>query len=102
MLAHCHSEARFLREESAVSWIAPQKLLANNRFLLVATLLVGMTKGRAIIFKWITINVFQALFGSNQVVPGICAFRATSSFIDRKSTRLNSSHVSESRMPSSA
>ena len=34
--------------------------------------------------------------------PGMHEFRAGSLLLDRKSTRLNSSHVSESRMPSSA
>mgnify|MGYP003333822003 CR=1 FL=1 len=32
----------------------------------------------------------------------LLSFSTTSSYIDRKSTRLNSSHMSESRMPSSA
>ena len=35
-------------------------------------------------------------------IAGIQAAKKTPDLIDRKSTRLNSSHVSESRMPSSA
>ena len=34
--------------------------------------------------------------------PSVCVQSIRSGFSDRKSTRLNSSHVSESRMPSSA
>ena len=35
-------------------------------------------------------------------VAGVAAFRITNGELDRKSTRLNSSHIVRSRMPSSA
>ena len=41
----CHSEARFLCEESAFLASAT-KLSVNSRFLLFATLIVGMNKGK--------------------------------------------------------
>ena len=44
--------------------------------------------------KWMDKQEFMDIMVVAQTTPGI--------FADRKSTRLNSSHVSESRMPSSA
>ena len=38
---------------------------------------------------------------SNEVIGGLTTFLAMA-YIDRKSTRLNSSHIQKSRMPSSA
>ena len=47
-----------------------------------------------------SVNPSNSLFGS---VPGLYVLQnAGSSWADRKSTRLNSSHIEESRMPSSA
>ena len=53
----------------------------------------------------INILIFNGLTahdGDNQVVPGLAESWDFDFSIDRKSTRLNSSHPSSSRMPSSA
>ena len=39
---------------------------------------------------------------ANSISPGLVRTSATAALIDRKSTRLNSSHIQKSRMPSSA
>ena len=55
-------------------------------------------------FRWDEMSTFDIFAGKRVIVfslPG--AFTPTcSTYQDRKSTRLNSSHMSESRMPSSA
>ena len=49
--------------------------------------------------RTISLNTFVSIAG---ITLGVAALIGTLGIIDRKSTRLNSSHVSESRMPSSA
>ena len=47
-------------------------------------------------------KVLQAITGSTKRIVGIMAHDFQRVFTDRKSTRLNSSHSGQSRMPSSA
>ena len=56
--------------------------------------------GRAQIKKKSTFIDMTAM--SDVTVLLLTFFMLTSTFVDRKSTRLNSSHKTESRMPSSA
>ena len=46
-------------------------------------------------------NATKGILGTNRLGSGTLPVEVTD-LVDRKSTRLNSSHVSESRMPSSA
>ena len=58
----------------------------------------GMPDGARPFWKYRATRFIQSFF--NQIIPHSLAFRHP--FIDRKSTRLNSSHSAKSRMPSSA
>ena len=58
----------------------------------------GLAAGKGVV---VAETMEQAIAAVKDMLEGV-RFGAASSSIDRKSTRLNSSHVSESRMPSSA
>ena len=50
----------------------------------------------------VTVDPVSRVESICQLVVAVCIDVSRDSHIDRKSTRLNSSHMSESRMPSSA
>ena len=60
------------------------------------------TNGGSVIAGLKLINTIKDLENLGIVVNCIADTAISMGFVDRKSTRLNSSHVSESRMPSSA
>ena len=79
-----------------------QKKPAKNYSFIkdLLTLLGGVLLGAFLFFKEKILPLFKRIFG---MVQGFFEFLSGIwKMIDRKSTRLNSSHVSESRMPSSA
>ena len=84
-------------EYSAVSVWAPLVDPVAKMLDAVATMLDVVAK----MLPAITFAAFAIYFMKSNLAAGLGA-ALRSSDLDRKSTRLNSSHVSESRMPSSA
>ena len=93
-----------IKKDGKRNWIYPKKpsgRFYNRRTLFSYVLLI-------LLFAWpwikvnghplFLINIIQRKF----IMFGIAFWPQDTFLLDRKSTRLNSSHVSESRMPSSA
>ena len=82
-------------------------LLANRRFLALYLSQIATQVGANALLYALTIEITARTAGSATAVGATDCVRSIASSrccrsADRKSTRLNSSHVSESRMPSSA
>ena len=83
---------------------------SSGRVLLDGRPVNGPGRDRGVIFQeygvfpWLTVedNILFGLRLASSKVPASEHAAICRKYLDRKSTRLNSSHVSESRMPSSA